>query len=1105
MAPVRCVPSAVLLLPLAAWPPLLRAQDEPGDEPKHPPMWVAPASDEALQRQRGFQLAPGLVCELVAAEPDLANPVAFALDGKGRFFVAETFRIKQGVFDTRDHMRWKDEDLACVTVEDRVAKYRRHFADQGARFAALTERVRMLADTDRDGRVDRATVFADGFADLADGIGSGVLPVGDDVWFTNIPKLWRLRDTNGDGVADQRTAVHDGYGVHTSLIGHDLHGLVLGPDRRLYFSIGDRGFHVQQGDRTLAFPHEGAVLRCELDGSDLEVVHRGLRNPQELAFDDAGDLFTGDNNSDGGDRARLVQIVPGADSGWRIGYQWLSDRGAWNREHMWRPRRPDQVAGHLPPLANFADGPSGLTFDPGIGLPERFRGCFFLCDFRGGPSNSGVQALRLQRAGAGYELASSDRVIWRVLATDVDFGPDGAMYVLDWVDSWTKTGKGRIWRVRTPAMANDIALRATAQLLASDLRERGAASLQQLLAHPDRRVRLQAQLALVDLGAADALLAAAKSRESRLARLHGLHGLGVLGRKDGAIPQLADVVDLLGDGDADVRALATRVLGDVRLPVAVAPLQKRLADENARVRREAALALARFRERAAKAARPLLDLLRDNDDHDVVLRHAASFALAEVAPADALHDALADASRAVRLGAVLALARRADPAVARVLQDPDAGIRAAAARAIYEQPIPRAMQALAELCYDDHPDLEAIDWRAINANRLLGLSENGEALVHLAALASHPARTRREALDVLAEWSAPHGQCRVTGNWRPCEHPGAATVAACFLGSLHVFVADAVTAATAARAAAKLRLPAAAPHLVTLLRDDAMPVEARRAALDALAELRAPELERELAAIDAGAPHELRVRAVALLSSAAPAKAVPVLATLLDDAPQGERQAALEALGNVRDEAASRVLRTWLERWPRGEVPSALQLDLVEAAEKHEALRAPLATVTSDEAAKGPLGPFLVAREGGDARAGRKLFREHEATRCTRCHALGGDGGTAGPTLDGIGKRLSRDQLLEALVLPGARIAEGFGATTVELHDGTTHVGVVTKDQDGALTLMPGSGEAVTIPWNRIAKRTPNGSSAMPEMGHALTRRQLRDLVEFLATQRSGD
>ena len=374
------------------------------------------------------------------------------------------------------------------------------------------------------------------------------------------------------------------------------------------------------------------MLRCELDGSGLEVVHRGLRNPQELAFDAHGDLFTGDNNSDGGDRARLVQIVAGADSGWRIGFQWLDDRGAWNRERMWQPRQPGQPARTLPPITNFADGPSGLAFDPGVGLPERFRGCFLLCDFRGGASYSGVHAIRLQRAGAGYELASADKVVWNVLATDVDFGPDGAMYVLDWVAGWNKTGKGRIYRVRTPGMANDMQLRAGAQLLAADLKPRGEAALVALLAHADRRVRQEAQFALVDLGARDALLAAAKNKAGRQARLHGLFRLGILGRTDAAA--LDGVAALHDDGDAEVRAIAARVLGDCRRADAVGALTKRLSDGSGRVQREAALALARLGAAAEPATGELVELLRQNDDRDAVLRHAASYALAEAATPD---------------------------------------------------------------------------------------------------------------------------------------------------------------------------------------------------------------------------------------------------------------------------------------------------------------------------------------------------------------------------------------------------------------------------------------------------------------------------------------
>jgi quinoprotein glucose dehydrogenase len=1063
---------------------------------------VAPASDEAEQQIRQFRLAPGLVCDLLAAEPDLCNAVAFAFDGGGRVYVAETFRIRDGVFDTRDHLQWKDEDLACLTVGDRLAKYARHLADQTPRYAAFPERVRLLVDTDRDGRFDRSTVFADGFTDLADGIAAGVLPVGDDVFFTNIPKLWRLRDTDGDGVADERHVVHDGYGVHTSLIGHDLHGLIVGPDRRLWFSIGDRGLHVAQGDRTLAYPHEGAVLRCELDGSDLEVVHRGLRNPQELAFDPWGDLFTVDNNSDGGDRARIVQVTAGADSGWRIGYQWLADRGAWHRERLWQPRHPEQPAWILPPVANFADGPAGLVHDTGTGLPERYRDCMFLCDFRGGSSYSGVHALRLSRAGAGFELLGHEPVIWGVLATDVDFAPDGSLCVLDWVSGWTKTGKGRIYRLRTPTMANDPALRHAASLLAADLRQRDPQQLRALLAHADRRVRQAAQFALVDLDARDTLLDAARTVGSRFARLHGVFGLGVLGRRDASA--LAEVPALLTDGDGDVRAAAARVLGDARLAAAAAPLATALADANSRVRREAALALARLGDAAAAAAPALCRLLRDNDDRDAVLRHAAVVALAAVAPRAELLREQASEHRAVRLGVLLALARRQDAAVAAFLTDAEPALRFEAARAIHGEPIPAALPALAQLCYDDVPDAEATDWRAIAANRMLGQVENGEALVHLATLAGHPAATRVEAVRVLAEWPAPHGQDRVHGNWQPCPREGADKVVALLTATAPELLRDDVVAAATAEALGRLRALGAAPALTALVTDGGRPAPARLAALDALATLQAPGLATTLAAIPADAPMPVRRRTVELLARIAPERAVPMLASILADGSLAEQQAAFAALGELPHADADGLLADWLQRLLRGEVAPALQLDLLEAAQGRSdaTVRELLAAHAAVTAAAGPLAEFLPCREGGDAARGRTVFHEYEATRCTRCHALGGEGGSSGPALDRIGATLSPDELLEALVAPSARIATGFGATTVQLTDGSQLAGVVTRDQDGSLTLVDADGRATEVPWSRIRGRTPHGASAMPPMGGALTRRQLRDVLAFLARQR---
>ena len=119
--------------------------------------------------------------------------------------------------------------------------------------------------------------------------------------------------------------------------------------------------------------------------------------PQELAFDEFGNLFTGDNNADGGDAARWVHLVEGGDSGWRIGYQYLKGLGVWNEERLWHTQSTNTAAYLLPPVAHIANGPSGLTYDPGVTLlPDKFAKHFFLCDFRGSGGGSGIHTFTVK-------------------------------------------------------------------------------------------------------------------------------------------------------------------------------------------------------------------------------------------------------------------------------------------------------------------------------------------------------------------------------------------------------------------------------------------------------------------------------------------------------------------------------------------------------------------------------------------------------------------------------------------------------------------------------------------------------------------------------------
>src|SRR5439155_1658539 len=174
---------------------------------------IAPASDEGELAIKKFQVAPGLKVDLWAAEPMLANPVAFNFDEKGRAYVCETFRLNAGVDDIRGIMDWLDEELASRTVDDRLAEMKRHLGERFARYSEHSERISRIEDRDGDGKADHATVFADGFNTPLDGIAAGVLARQGTVWFANIPNFWLLRDTNDDGVADFRESLHYGFGV----------------------------------------------------------------------------------------------------------------------------------------------------------------------------------------------------------------------------------------------------------------------------------------------------------------------------------------------------------------------------------------------------------------------------------------------------------------------------------------------------------------------------------------------------------------------------------------------------------------------------------------------------------------------------------------------------------------------------------------------------------------------------------------------------------------------------------------------------------------------------------------------------------------------------
>ena len=1091
---------------------------------------TAAAKAKAIREKTAIKVADGLQLSLWASDSLAPDPIAISIDDFGKVYLTRSNRQKNSEFDIRGHRDWMTESIGFQTVEDRRAFLRKTFSSPQSNanswlkdlnedgihdWRDLTvekDEIWRLEDKNNDGVADIATRVLNDFSEEISDVAGGLLIRKNDAFVGIAPDLWRLNDTNNDGIYDKKTSISHGYGVHIGFGGHGMSGIVEGPDGKIYWNIGDIGANITtKTGKKFANPNSGIIARANADGSDFEIFATGLRNTHEFVFDEYGNLISSDNDGDHpGESERLVHVVQGSDAGWRSNWQYgkytdpkNNKYNVWMDEKLFKPRWEGQAAYIIPPIMNYHNGPTGMVYNPGTALGSVWKNKFFLVEFVGTPARSPLWSFGLKPKGASFELDGEQKVLSGILPTGIKFGPDGALYVADWINGWDAKNYGRVWKLDVTPEKNDLgAIRfETKRLMQLNYGQQTNEMLYSLLANADMRIRQKAQFELVNRGTAGLvfLKKAVNNAENQLARIHGVWGVGQLARKNQALAPT--LLALLNDKDSEIVAQAAKMIGDAKIASAGTILMPLLKNENPRVQFYAAEALGSIAHQAA--VEPLLEMLNANNDTDVYLRHVGVLALSRIGKIEPVVALAKSPSKALRTAAVLILRRLKNENIALFLNDSDEYIVAETARGINDDlSITAALPALAATLKEEGFTAEPLLRRAINAALRVGGEKELDMLIAFATRTNLEDEIKAEALAAIGAWANPSVLDRVDGRHRGKIWRDAALVKAKIKPHVDSFLKETnpETLIAVAGLLAELNSTETNGQLAKIYVETTN-AKLKIAILPALDKLKYGEIEGVIKNGMEDKDENVRAVALGLLNNDNVSKEnLPALVdAVFAKGSTKEQQQILLVLGKMEADKTRVILGNLIQDLKDKKLSPNLTLELKEAVEASGA--ADLKTAMANLKPSSGLDEYAESLFGGNYREGRNIFNYNSAAQCSRCHTAGAanDGGAVGPALTHIAGTLSREQILQALVEPSLRLAPGYGSVSLKLSDGQEVNGILAKETATELTITTSDAEPLVVPVSRIVKRE-NGASSMPPMGSLLTKREIRDVVEYLAT-----
>lgn len=1004
-----------------------------------------------------FTLPDGFVIDVAAKAPLVDRPITMDFDERGRLYVTDSSGSNEPTAKQLENP---------------------------------THRIRRLEDVDGDGVYDKSTLFADKMM-----FPEGTLWYDGSLYVAAPPQIWKLTDTDDDGVCDKREVWFDG----KTLTGcaNDLHGPYLGPEGYIYWCKGAFAEQTyEQPGKPPLVTKASHIFRRKADGTGPveNMMTGGMDNPVDLVFTPRGDIIfstTFLQNPGGGLRDGLIHAVHG---------------GVYGKVHNvtdFHPRTGDL----MPPLVHMgAAAPCGLTRYESQVFGKEYQDNVFACQF----NMYKVSRHELTPHGATYVSTDSDFVSSNNLdfhPTDVMEDADGSLVICDtggWYKLCCPTSQlekadvlGAVYRVRrvdAPKIEDPRGLKLEwAKASAGELASRVS----------DQRPAVR-ERALREL-----------SKRDPVSVLKGLPQnekivLQVFNRIDALVAR-ARIRPLAHSPDSDLRHIALRSIcqwsdhgaletAQMGLQTAKDPIDIRLCAE----------VLGRLGDKSSVPI--LLEAARRNDlTFDRVLEHAITFALIEIADKQTTGDGLVSESPRVRRIAMIALDQMPGGGltpdwVVPLLASTDTALRdtalwlvnrhsewGEALGAYLEQQLARnewtetEQQSVEALLarFASTPSVQALLARQVappwdnavqsqraaiclNAMRQSGLAKMPESWLQSISIllgpeTPSPMKLKTQAIGVVRAISLPEKgtddlanglrdfalRCHTDDVMRveavAALPPGPILTDPVMFGiALDRLRAESTVAERSAAVEALLKAPLSAEQLGTLA--------------DTIATVGPLELNRLLAAFETSSNLAIGEKLIAAL------KKSPVLTSLRVDA---LKQRIAKFPPPVQQEAE--VLYAAIN---------------VEAAKQKERL---------DE---------LVALVGqGDVRRGQVVFGNSKAA-CTACHAMGYKGGNVGPDLSRIGKIRTERDLLESILFPSVSLVRSYEPILIVTHSGKTHNGLIRRENADEVVLATGAHQEVRIPRADIEEIRPSTVSVMPAgLDTQLTREQIIDLVTFLKSR----